>query len=101
MAFQMLVWFCPALKRAHRVADGFVVGVHPHNSKDYSDIVEAQVEEALSHPANVGIGEIGLDYHCKLPCASETIAHTLIQTTIAREMCRIKCCDDSLGWLSG
>ncbi|KAL5501228.1 hypothetical protein ACEPAH_9615 [Sanghuangporus vaninii] len=44
----------------------FVMGVHPHESKDYTDEVEAQILEAMTHPRNVGWGEIGLDYHYDL-----------------------------------
>lgn len=34
-----------------------------HNAKDYTDEIEAQLEQAALHPSNVGIGECGLDYH--------------------------------------
>ncbi|KAK7451679.1 hypothetical protein VKT23_012356 [Stygiomarasmius scandens] len=41
----------------------FVMGVHPHNAKDYNDKVEAEILEAMTHPRCVGWGEMGLDYH--------------------------------------
>ncbi|KAG9087481.1 hypothetical protein FRC06_002519 [Ceratobasidium sp. 370] len=41
----------------------FVMGVHPHEAKHYNDEVEAEIKMAMSHPRNVGWGEIGLDYH--------------------------------------
>ncbi|CAE6450757.1 unnamed protein product [Rhizoctonia solani] len=41
----------------------FVMGVHPHEAKNYTDEVEAQLLEAMKHERNVGWGEIGLDYH--------------------------------------
>jgi len=41
----------------------FVMGVHPHDAKLYSDKVEQDILEAMSHPRCVGWGEIGLDYH--------------------------------------
>ncbi|KAH8109616.1 Metallo-dependent hydrolase [Phellopilus nigrolimitatus] len=44
----------------------FVMGVHPHEAKDYNDSVEAELLEAMAHPRNVGWGEIGLDYHYDL-----------------------------------
>ncbi|EJC99451.1 Metallo-dependent hydrolase [Fomitiporia mediterranea MF3/22] len=44
----------------------FVMGVHPHEAKDYTDTVEAEILEAMNHPRNVGWGEIGLDYHYDL-----------------------------------
>ena len=34
----------------------FVVGVHPHNARNYNEAVEAQIEQALAHSANVGVG---------------------------------------------
>ncbi|KAG5640664.1 hypothetical protein DXG03_007601 [Asterophora parasitica] len=60
----------------------FVIGVHPHEARHYNDDVERDMYvhcphfnspanlptslEALSHPSNVGLGEIGLDYHYDL-----------------------------------
>ncbi|KAJ7621316.1 hydrolase [Roridomyces roridus] len=41
----------------------FVMGVHPHQAKDYTDAVEADIIEAMAHPRCVGWGEMGLDYH--------------------------------------
>ncbi|CAE6389131.1 unnamed protein product [Rhizoctonia solani] len=41
----------------------FVMGVHPHEARHYDDEVEADLLEAMKHPRNVGLGEIGLDYH--------------------------------------
>ncbi|KAF7340112.1 hypothetical protein MVEN_01929600 [Mycena venus] len=41
----------------------FVMGVHPHNAKFYTDAVEADIIGAMSHPRCVGWGEMGLDYH--------------------------------------
>lgn len=37
------------------------LGVHPHSADEYSDELEARIEELSSHA--VAIGEIGLDYH--------------------------------------
>ncbi|KAI3610521.1 hypothetical protein WG66_006944 [Moniliophthora roreri] len=44
----------------------FVMGVHPHESKNYTDDVEQEILEAMKHPRCVGWGEIGLDYHYDL-----------------------------------
>ncbi|CAD6572923.1 MAG: hypothetical protein CYPHOPRED_004970 [Cyphobasidiales sp. Tagirdzhanova-0007] len=44
----------------------YVMGVHPHNAKEYTDEVEAMILEAMKHPLCVGWGEIGLDYHYNL-----------------------------------
>ncbi|KAA1478797.1 hypothetical protein DENSPDRAFT_845921 [Dentipellis sp. KUC8613] len=41
----------------------FVMGVHPHESKDYTDDVEKEILQAMAHSRCVGWGEIGLDYH--------------------------------------
>lgn len=41
----------------------FVMGVHPHEARHYTDAVEKDILEAMAHPRNVGWGEIGLDYH--------------------------------------
>ncbi|GLB38852.1 putative tatD related DNase [Lyophyllum shimeji] len=44
----------------------FVMGVHPHEAKLYTDDVETHILEAMAHPRCVGWGEIGLDYHYTL-----------------------------------
>jgi TatD DNase family protein len=49
----------------------FVIGVHPHNAKDYTDEVEATLIQAMSHECCVGWGEIGLDYHYNLSPADK------------------------------
>ncbi|GJE99511.1 TatD family hydrolase [Phanerochaete sordida] len=41
----------------------FVMGVHPHEAKNYNDAVEQDILEAMKHPRCVGWGEMGLDYH--------------------------------------
>ena len=39
------------------------IGVHPHDSKSMTDETVSQIEQMLSHPKAVAVGEIGLDYH--------------------------------------
>jgi len=39
------------------------VGVHPHDSKDMTDETTSELEQLLSHPKAIAVGEIGLDYH--------------------------------------
>lgn len=39
------------------------VGVHPHDSKSMTDETVSELEDLLSHPKAVAVGEIGLDYH--------------------------------------
>ncbi|PVG02415.1 Metallo-dependent hydrolase [Serendipita vermifera] len=41
----------------------FVMGVHPHEARLYTDDVERDIKEAMMHPRCIGWGEIGLDYH--------------------------------------
>lgn len=40
-----------------------VVGVHPHDSKDWSEETAQRLREWANHPRVVAIGEIGLDFH--------------------------------------
>ncbi|KAF6751932.1 hydrolase [Ephemerocybe angulata] len=44
----------------------FVIGVHPHEAKNYDDEMEKLLLEAAEHPRCVGLGEMGLDYHYSL-----------------------------------
>lgn len=39
------------------------IGFHPHESKDMGEKEFKQLEELVSNPKNVAIGEIGLDYY--------------------------------------
>jgi len=39
------------------------VGLHPHDSKDWSEEAEARLVELSEKPCVVAIGEIGLDFH--------------------------------------
>ena len=40
-----------------------VMGVHPHNAKDFSAQIEEQMRRFASDPRTAAIGEIGLDFH--------------------------------------
>jgi len=40
-----------------------IVGVHPHNAKDLTPEVEAELTRLARHALTSAIGEIGLDYH--------------------------------------
>ena len=40
-----------------------ILGVHPHNAKDFHDAIEHRMLELTADPRVTGIGEIGLDYH--------------------------------------
>ena len=58
-----------SLERAVRVAELFpsvfaAVGIHPHDARHFSDIVEEKLRQlALSSSRVIAIGEIGLDFH--------------------------------------
>jgi len=39
------------------------VGVHPHDSKSMTEETIAELEELLSHPKAMAVGETGLDFH--------------------------------------
>ena len=39
------------------------VGIHPHDTKDWSESFIPQIEELAKHPKVIAIGEIGLDYY--------------------------------------
>ncbi len=41
-------------------------GMHPHDSKDYDDTFESELEKMLEEKKVVAVGEIGLDYHYDL-----------------------------------
>ncbi|TEB26776.1 Metallo-dependent hydrolase [Coprinellus micaceus] len=58
----------------------FVIGIHPHEAKDYDDEVEAILAEAAAHPRCVGLGEMGLDYHYSLS------PHDVQQAVLRRQL---------------
>ncbi|MCL2366318.1 MAG: TatD family hydrolase [Oscillospiraceae bacterium] len=39
------------------------VGVHPHDAKSMTDATISELEQLLSHPKAMAVGEIGLDFH--------------------------------------
>ncbi len=41
----------------------FAAGFHPHEAKYATDDALSEIKALLSHPRNVAVGEIGLDYH--------------------------------------
>jgi TatD DNase family protein len=68
---QMIVigYNAPSSAEAVRLAEQYapdvfaVVGVHPHDSKDWDEATAQKLREWTSHPRVVAIGEIGLDFH--------------------------------------
>ena len=62
----------PDLEAAVRLADAWpsiyaTVGVHPNDAPKADERTFHHLEELLSHPKVVAIGEIGLDYHWGVP----------------------------------
>lgn len=41
-------------------------GVHPHNAKDYDDLIECQLLDSLKDVRVSAVGEVGLDFHYDL-----------------------------------
>ena len=39
---------------------------HPHNAKEYDDLVESRIQRLAAHDRCIGLGEAGLDYHYDL-----------------------------------
>ena len=63
-----------------------VVGVHPHDSKEWNAATADQLRAWANHPRVVAIGEIGLDYHYDFsPRDAQSLA-LREQMQIAREM---------------
>ncbi len=38
-------------------------GIHPHDAKEYTDVIHAQLISTMAHPKVLAWGEMGLDYH--------------------------------------
>lgn len=58
----------PTSMQAIKLADEYeniyvAVGVHPHETKEWTDELLVQIEKISEHPKVVAIGEIGLDYY--------------------------------------
>lgn len=51
-----------AIAEAH-VSVYFSQGIHPHDSKDFTDVEAGKIRERARHPKMVAVGEIGLDYY--------------------------------------
>lgn len=61
----------PSSRCALQLADKFdkvycAVGVHPHDSKSFTDEDYAEIVKMCAHPKTVAVGEIGLDYYYDL-----------------------------------
>lgn len=63
-----------------------IVGVHPHNAKDYDDAIDARLRELATDPFVVGIGEIGLDFHYDHSPRDDQRRAFKAQLEVAREL---------------
>ena len=63
-----------------------VVGVHPHDAKDWNGEAEARLRQLSDHPHVVAIGEIGLDYHYDFSPRDAQEQAFRAQMQIAREV---------------
>ena len=68
---QMIVvgYDMPSSEQAVQLSEAYsgvlfaVVGVHPHDAKDWNEVADKRLRQLSDHPHVVAIGEIGLDYH--------------------------------------
>ena len=63
-----------------------IVGVHPHNAKDFNPEVEVEMIRLAGHAVTSAVGEIGLDYHYDYSPREEQRAPFRRQLEIAREL---------------
>ena len=83
-----------------------VIGVHPHDSKDWDSATENRLRKLSSNPNVVAIGEIGLDYFHNFSPRDKQFEVFRIQMKLAREVdlpvvihCR-EAYEDTLGVLA-
>lgn len=62
-----------------------VVGVHPHNAKDFSAEVEAELRRLAARSETCALGEMGLDYHYDLSPRDQQRDAFRRQLTLAHE----------------
>ena len=62
------------------------IGVHPHNSSDYSDLTAQKIRHFSEHPKIVGYGEIGLDFFKEHSPRQKQLAAFREQLHAAREI---------------
>jgi len=63
-----------------------IVGVHPHNAKDFSADIEERMRTLAADPRTAAIGEIGLDYHYDYSPRDTQRAVFRRQLELAREL---------------
>ncbi|KAJ8370544.1 hypothetical protein SKAU_G00105720 [Synaphobranchus kaupii] len=62
-------WIWESLLKEELVWGAF--GCHPHFAKEYNDVHERNILEAMRHPKAIAFGEIGLDYSYK--CSTDVV----------------------------
>ena len=61
------------------------VGIHPHDSKDWSSAADVRIRELAAHPSVIAIGEIGLDFHYDFSPREAQYAAFRAQMRLARD----------------
>jgi TatD DNase family protein len=77
-------------RRSRELADSLAgvfatAGVHPHSARDFDAAAGAAVEELMSDPRVVAVGESGLDYFRMLSAAEEQARAFRAHCALARE----------------
>ncbi|HEX6207245.1 MAG TPA: TatD family hydrolase [Actinomycetota bacterium] len=76
--------------RSRELADSIrgvfaTAGVHPHDAKDFDDATGVEIEELLSDPRVVAVGETGLDHYRMLSPAEDQDRVFRAHCSLARE----------------
>jgi TatD DNase family protein len=77
-------------RRSRELAESFqgvfaTAGVHPHTASDFDSRSGSAIEELLSDPLMVGVGETGLDYYRRLSPAEDQRRVFRVHIALARE----------------
>ncbi|RZA09076.1 MAG: TatD family deoxyribonuclease [Proteobacteria bacterium] len=75
-----------SLKRVRELSETypnvfFTSGIHPHDSKDFTPEIFAEIRELAAHPRCVAVGELGLDYHYDL--SDRPLQHDALKQQLA------------------
>lgn len=80
----------PTSRKAVALAEQYpffyaAVGYHPHEAEDFTEEDFVEIQQMLSHPKVVALGEIGLDYHYDLSPREKQIEVFERQLKLAEE----------------
>ncbi len=86
---------------AHQYGLSATAGVHPHEASSWNSATRDTVSRALTDPAVVAVGEIGLDYHYEHSPRAEQRQAFVEQLTLASErglpaVVHSRSCDDDM-----